>query len=190
MPPVRDSSPRSRYYDTSPYQRPSRRINTELFAKGDKGFLEWFVTPKEDQREFIERTAIEQAQKKGFDRIAIRSNIHNTTHVGRPGEKVRITCDWHYTVDFYDSDTGQWEAAHVLTDTKELNPERDTGPVHLLNTGLTEGVKNPEYYDAGPHGHFKPPARTDSLHYSLMTLHGYDERSNFSEREIKRKYNR
>jgi hypothetical protein len=180
MPPVRNSPPRSRYYGMSPYRKPSRRVNTELFAKTERGFLEWFVTPKEDQREFIERTAIEQAQMEGFDRIAIRSNIHNTTRVGRPGEKVRVTCDWHYTVDFYDSDTGQWEAAHVLTDTKVLKQEKETDTVRLLNTGLLKGVENPEYHDAGPHGHFKPPARTDSLHYSLKAWHGSDERSYFS----------
>jgi len=140
-----------------------------LSTKGRTGYLEWYVHPADKhQHEFIERTAIELARKEGFDRIAIRSNVHNTTRVGYPGSKVRIGCDWHYTADFYDSDTGFWKAAHVLTDTVvvKLGPELDL-PDLVHSKGLSEGVENPEYYPAGRFGHFRPPAVSDRIYYSL-----------------------
>lgn len=152
-----------------------KRINTVSSVKGNKGSLQWYVTPKKKEREFIERTAIEQARKKGFDRIAVRSNIHNTTREGPPGNKVLVECAWHYTADFYDSKTGRWFAAHVFTETEVIEPAKDNVPALLRNIGLTKGVENPEYHYAGRYGHFKPPALTDSLHYSLHIISENDE---------------
>jgi hypothetical protein len=169
MAPIRKPAVYPKEYDANPRRSPRQNQNTDLSAEGDTGALLWFVTPNQAQKEFIESTAIAQAQKSGYDRIAIRSNIHDTTRIGPVGNKKRVPCDWHYTADFYNPAKGRWLAAHVYTDTKKTKPERKNAPTVLVNSGLLQRPENPEFHDAGARGHFKPPPTTDNLHYSLTT---------------------
>jgi hypothetical protein len=137
--------------------------------------LNWHCTPDSYSKHFIQFHAAEQAKIHGFDKAALRSNIHNSTRGPVPrtvavpysrttrapvadGE-LRLprpykACDYHFTLDFHNPTTNFWEPAHVYTLTRRVG-RRPNGKDKLVHEGLVTDRDNPEFYPPTPRGHFK-----------------------------------